>query len=59
MQDPLGDHQLLPLGLDLRQLLGQLLGERVQFIPASRDPLQLQHPHALPALSRHRPGQGS
>ncbi len=26
--------------------------------PASRDPLQLQHPHALPALSRHRPGQG-
>lgn len=38
VQDPLGDHQLLSLGLDLGKLLGQFLGERVQFTPSSRDP---------------------
>lgn len=51
VQDPLGDQQLLPLGLDLLQLFGQLHGQRVQFTPASRDPLQLLHAHALPATS--------
>ncbi len=52
VQDPLGDYQFLPLGPDLMQLIGQLLSERVQFTPASRDPLQFLHPHALSALSR-------
>lgn len=37
---PLGDHRFLPLGPHLLQLLGQLLGERVQFTAASRDPLR-------------------
>ncbi|MFB7439896.1 FKBP-type peptidyl-prolyl cis-trans isomerase [Streptomyces mirabilis] len=32
--------------------LGQLLGERVQFAPVSRDPLQIGHPHTLPTVSR-------
>ncbi|WP_329449847.1 hypothetical protein OG894_03380 [Streptomyces sp. NBC_01724] len=56
-QHALGDHQLLPLGLELLQLLGQLLGEYFQFTPASRDPLQLLHPPR--ALLAHRPGHGS
>ncbi|MBA2810225.1 hypothetical protein E0500_023220 [Streptomyces sp. KM273126] len=50
VQDPLGDHELLPLGLDLLQLLGQLRSELVQFAQPSRDPLQLPHPHALPSF---------
>jgi len=48
VQDPLRYHEFLPLSLDLLQLLGQLRSERAQFTPASRDPLLLSHPHALP-----------
>lgn len=39
VQDRLGDDELLPLGLDLLQLLGLLRSERIQFSPPSRDPL--------------------
>ncbi|MCX4535345.1 hypothetical protein OHA79_16795 [Streptomyces sp. NBC_00841] len=45
-----------PLGLDLLQLIGQLLGEWVHFTRTSRDPFQLPHTHAL---STYRPGDGS
>ncbi|MFE9644230.1 hypothetical protein ACFYO0_08850 [Streptomyces sp. NPDC006365] len=50
VQHPLGNHQLLPLRLDLPKPLAQLLGERVQLAPASRDPPQLGHPRSLPAI---------
>jgi hypothetical protein len=59
VQDSLGDHQLLPLGLDLLKPPGQLLGERIQFTPASRDPLQLPHPQPSRAFPAYRPGYGS
>ncbi|WP_030977658.1 hypothetical protein [Streptomyces sp. NRRL S-1824] len=45
-----------PLGLDLLQLLDQLLGEWLYFTRTSRDPLQLPHTHAPPT---YRPGDGS
>ncbi|MER5689810.1 hypothetical protein [Streptomyces sp. NPDC002205] len=50
-QDPLSDPQFLPLGLDFLKPLGQFLGECVQFATASRDPLQIGHPHTLPTIS--------
>ncbi|MFC5959816.1 hypothetical protein ACFP51_37110 [Streptomyces pratens] len=53
------DQQFLPFGLDLLQLLGQLLGKRIQFAAASRDPLQPPHNHTLPRFPAYRPGDGS
>ncbi|MEU9381512.1 serine/threonine-protein kinase [Streptomyces sp. NPDC048279] len=49
VQHPLRDRQFVPLGLDFLKLLGQLLGESVQFAPASGDPLPLLH-SAAPAI---------
>ncbi|MFJ5034406.1 hypothetical protein ACIQB5_41600 [Streptomyces sp. NPDC088560] len=43
-------HRLLGSCLRVGNRLGQLLGDRVQFPPASRDLLQIRHPHTLPTI---------
>ncbi|MFJ9590390.1 replication-relaxation family protein [Streptomyces acidicola] len=48
VQHRLCDRQFLPLGLDLLELLGQLLGDGFQFAPAGGDPLPLLNSRTLP-----------
>ncbi|WP_433455372.1 hypothetical protein ACQPXS_45680 [Streptomyces sp. CA-142005] len=50
VQLPLRNRQFVPLGLDLLELLCQLLGESVQFDPAGGDPLPLLHPPRPPVF---------
>jgi hypothetical protein len=59
VQHPFRDRQFVPLDLDLLKLLGQLLGEGVQFAPASSDPLLLLHPGPSRALVTCRPADGA
>ncbi|WP_455772006.1 hypothetical protein [Streptomyces phaeochromogenes] len=59
VQHPLRDRQFVPLDLDFLKLLGQRLGESVQFAPASGDPLPLLHPGASRDLVTCRPADGS
>lgn len=44
---------------DLLKLLGQLLGEDVQFTPRSGDPLPVRHPGPSRDLVACRPADGS
>nr|WP_245695282.1 hypothetical protein [Streptomyces antibioticus] len=59
VQHPFRDRQFVPLDLDLLKLLGQLLGEGVQFAPTSGDPLPLLHPGPSRDLVACRPADGS
>ncbi|GGU02850.1 hypothetical protein [Streptomyces coeruleorubidus] len=54
-----GDRQFVSLDLDLLKLLGQLIGEGVQFAPASGDPLPVLHPGSSRGLVACRPADGS
>ncbi|UUU36643.1 hypothetical protein JIX56_46340 [Streptomyces sp. CA-210063] len=59
VQHPLGDGQFLPLGLDLLQLLGQLVGVYVSSLLRAviRSSSRIPTPsHGLPP---YRPGDGS
>ncbi len=59
VQHPFRDGQFVPLDLDLLKLLGQLLGESVQFAPASGDPLSFPASGPSRDLVACRPADGS